>query len=177
MKQGREKAVDLEKIKMLVLDVDGVMTDGNIVVNADGSETKSFCVQDGHGIRMWRRAGLKVALLSGRLSPPTAHRAEQIEADHCVQDCHDKLAGLKELLQEAGMSADEVVYVGDDLPDFPPMCQAGLGVAVANAVEELKEHADFITARRGGEGAVREVIEYVLKATGQWQELMKRYLP
>ncbi len=167
---------NLEKIKMLVLDVDGVLTDGMIVVNADGSESKSFDVLDGHGIRMWRRAGLKVALLSGRKSSPTRRRAEQIEADYCIEDCHDKAAGLKELLERSGLSGRQVAYVGDDLPDLPAMRIAGFSAAVANAVEQLKQHADYVTSRAGGDGAVREVIEYILKETGKWEPLVKRYL-
>jgi len=167
---------NLEKIKMLVLDVDGVLTDGTIAVNADGSESKSFNMLDGHGIRMWRRAGLQVALLSGRKSEPTSRRAEQIKADYCIEDCHDKAAGLKELLERSGLSGVQVAYVGDDLPDLPAMRIAGFSAAVANAAEELKQNADYVTGSPGGGGAVREVIEYILKKTGKWQELVKRYL-
>lgn len=167
---------NLEEIKMLVLDVDGVLTDGKIVVNADGSESKLFCVHDGHGIRMWRRAGLKVALLSGRKAGPTRYRAEQIEADYCLEDCHDKVGALKGLLAEAQMREEEIAYVGDDLPDVPAMRRAGFGVAVANAAEEVRACADYVTSRAGGDGAVREVIEYILKETGKWEELVRRYL-
>lgn len=161
---------------MLVLDVDGVLTDGKIVVNADGSESKLFCVQDGHGIRMWRRAGLKVAFLSGRKAGPTHVRAQQIEADYCLEDCHDKVGALKGLLVEAQMTEEEIAYVGDDLPDVPVIRRAGFGVAVANAVDEAKACADYVTSRSGGDGAVREVIEYILKETGRWEGAMERYL-
>jgi len=171
------KKINLSRIKMLVLDVDGVMTDGKLVINADGSETKFFNALDSHGIRLWRRAGLKVALLSGRVSEPTKHRARQIEADYCLEECHNKLAALKELLKQAGLSPEEIAYVGDDLPDLPPICYAGFGAAVANAVDEVKRYADYVTGRAGGDGAVREVIEYILKASGRWDDLMKRYLP
>ena len=168
---------DLAKIQLLVLDVDGVLTDGALIINADGSESKFFNSLDGHGIRMWQRAGLKVAFLSGRSSESTKYRAEQLAVDYCLQDCHNKLDGLENFLEQSGLSAREVAYIGDDLPDLPPIRYVGFGVAVANAVDEVKQNADYVTTRRGGGGAVREVIEYILKNTGKWQELMKRYLP
>lgn len=171
-----DKTNSLSEIKLLVLDVDGVLTDGGFVINADGSETKVFHTLDGHGIRMWRRAGLKVAFLSGRHSEPTSRRAEQLEVDYCLQDCHYKLPKLNELLEKASLSAHNVAYVGDDLPDLPAMRAAGFAVAVANAVDEVKDVADYVTTRPGGAGAVREVVEYILKSTGRWQELMERYL-
>ena len=171
------KPPNLANIKMLVLDVDGVLTDGTLIINADGGESKFFNTLDGHGIRMWQRAGLKVAFLSGRSSESTKYRAEQLEVDYCLQDCHNKLDGLENFLEQSGLSAREVAYIGDDLPDLPPIRYVGFGVAVANAVDEVKQYADYVTTRRGGGGAVREVIEYILKSTGKWQELMKRYLP
>ena len=167
---------NLEEIKLLALDVDGVLTDGTIVINGDGSESKFFDVQDGHGIRLWLRAGLQIALFSGRSSSPTEIRAKQFGIEHVFQDCHDKLPVLEKFVQQQDILPQQVAYVGDDLPDLPPIRFAGFGVAVANAVEEVKKHADFVTTRPGGAGAVREVIEYILKNTGKWQELMKRYL-
>jgi len=169
--------INLVDIKLLVLDVDGVLTDGALVINSDGSESKSFNSLDGHGIRMWRRAGLKVAFLSGRHSEPTQRRADQLELDYCIQDCHDKLPELKKLLKQEKLSANQTAYIGDDLPDLPAIKYVGFGVAVANAVDEAKQHADYVTTRLGGAGAVREVIEYILKGTGKWDELVKRYLP
>jgi len=168
---------NLQDIQLLALDVDGVLTDGTVVINGDGSESKSFNVLDGHGIRMWQRAGLKVALLSGRYSQPTKHRADQLEIDYCLEDCFEKLPALKKLLDQLGLSPYQVAYIGDDLPDLPPIKYVGFGVAVANAVDEVKDTADYVTTRRGGDGAVREVIEYILKNTGRWPELMKKYLP
>jgi 3-deoxy-D-manno-octulosonate 8-phosphate phosphatase (KDO 8-P phosphatase) len=171
------KKTDLSKIQLLALDVDGVLTDGTIIVNADGSEGKHFSVLDGHGIRMWRRAGLKVALISGRKSEPTQRRAEQLQIEYVFEDCHYKLPVFEEFLPQAGLLPENVAYVGDDLPDVPLMRYVGFGVAVANAVDEVKRYADYVTTRTGGRGAVREVIEYILKNTDKWQELMKRYLP
>ena len=166
----------LADIQLLVLDVDGVLTDGSLIINADGTESKSFSALDGHGLRLWRRAGLKAAFLSGRISQPTQYRARQLGVDYCLQDCHDKLTAIKGLTEQAGLSAEQVAYVGDDLPDLPPIRYAGFGVAVANAVDEVKNAADYVTANPGGRAAVREVIEYILKNTGKWDELMKRYL-
>lgn len=167
----------LANIQMLVLDVDGVLTDGTIIVNADGSESKSFNTLDGHGIRMWQRAGLQVAFLSGRQSEPTKQRADQLQINHCLQNCFNKLTSLKQLLQQSDIPAEKVAYIGDDLTDLPAIQYAGFGVAVANAVDEVKQYADYTTTRTGGSGAVREVIEYILKKTGRWQELMQKYLP
>jgi len=166
----------LDAIKMLVLDVDGVLTDGTIVVDAEGRESKFFSVLDGHGVRMWKRAGLAAALLSGRVSVPTKQRAKELAIDFCLEGCHDKLASLRELMRASGISASEMAYVGDDLLDLPVIRCVGFGAAVANAVDEVKEAADYVTVRKGGQGAVREVIEYILKKTGRWEGLMQRYL-
>lgn len=172
----KKPQINLSDIRLLVLDVDGVLTNGDIIIAADGAESKQFNTHDGHGIRMWQRAGLKTALLSGRFSEPTKHRAEQLGIDYCFQDCHDKLPILTELLDNAGITASQVAYIGDDLPDLSVMRFVGFAVASANAVEEVKQCADFVTERPGGSGAVREAIEHILKKTGQWQKLMKRYL-
>jgi 3-deoxy-D-manno-octulosonate 8-phosphate phosphatase (KDO 8-P phosphatase) len=174
---AEQPKTDLSQIQLLVVDVDGVLTDGSLIINADGSECKTFSTLDGHGIRLWRRAGLKVAFLSGRNSEPTQRRAEQLEVDFCIQDCHDKLPALQGLLVQLGLSANQAAYIGDDLPDLPAIRYVGFGAAVANAVGQVKRYADYVTTRPGGSGAVREVIEYILKESGKWQELMKRYVP
>ena len=171
------KDVDFAEIKMLALDVDGVLTDGTLIINADGSESKFFNSLDGHGIRMWQRAGLKVALISGRTSVPTERRAEQLQIEYVFQECHYKLPVVEQLAGQLGLSPANIAYIGDDLTDMPVMRYVGLAVAVANAVDEVKQCADYVTTRPGGSGAVREVIEYILKNSGRWQELMKRYLP
>lgn len=166
----------LGEIKMLILDVDGVLTDGTIMINADGSESKRFNLLDGHGIKMWHRAGLKSALISGRESNATTVRAAQLKIEYVRQGCKKKLPVFEELLKEVGLSSAEVVYIGDDLMDVPLVRRAGFGAAVAGAVSELKEHADYVTTACGGAGAVREVVEYILKGTGKWSGLMERYL-
>jgi 3-deoxy-D-manno-octulosonate 8-phosphate phosphatase (KDO 8-P phosphatase) len=171
----KKPRTELAAIVMLVLDVDGVLTDGRIITHPDGSESKCFHVLDGHGIRLWQRAGLKVAWLSGRESVATSRRAEELQVPYVLQDCHEKLPALKALLEEVGVPAPNVAYVGDDLMDLPPMRYVGFGAAVANAVDEVKECADYVTTRPGGAGAVREVIEHILKGSGRWQDLMTRY--
>ena len=167
---------NLDAIELLVLDVDGVLTDGQLVLHGDGSESKCFHTHDGHGIRMWQRAGGKTALLSGRYSEPTQRRAEQLEIAHIIQDCHFKLPALQKLLDSLHLKPENVAYVGDDLPDLPPIRFVALGIATANAVDEVKKEADYVTTRPGGQGAVREAIEYILKNSGRWQALMERYL-
>jgi 3-deoxy-D-manno-octulosonate 8-phosphate phosphatase (KDO 8-P phosphatase) len=185
----KKPKTSLADIELLVMDVDGVLTDGTVMINSDGSEGKSFNLLDGHGIRMWQRAGLKVAFLSGRFSQATKLRAEQLEVDYCIQpsghgvcrgatasqrvpaepgDCFEKLPALKKLLEDAGISAKRTAYIGDDLLDLPVIRYVGFGAAVANAVDEVKEEANYVTTRRGGDGAVREVIEYILKTGGKW---------
>ncbi|MHC4060930.1 MAG: KdsC family phosphatase [Planctomycetota bacterium] len=168
---------NLADIKLLVLDVDGVLTDGTVAVNADGADTKFFNSLDGHGIRLWRRAGLKVAFISGRASKAVTHRARELEVDYVFQDCHDKLPMLENLLKLVDLSPGEVACVGDDLTDLPMLRCAGFAAAVANAVDEVKQSVDYVTTRTGGRGAVREVIEYILKNAGKWRQLMSRYIP
>jgi len=174
---SKMKKTNLVDIEMLAMDVDGVLTDGTLVINADGSESKFFNSLDGHGIKMWQRAGLKVALISGRASEPTRRRAEQLQIEYVFQDCHNKLPVLEKFFEQLALSPERVAYIGDDLTDLPVIRYVGFGVAVANAVDEVKKYADYVTSRTGGSGAVREVIEYILKNTGRWRQLMTRYLP
>lgn len=166
---------DFSKIKLLLMDVDGVLTDGGIVIHSDGTESKRFHVMDGHRIKMWQRAGLETAIISGRQTKATTLRAEQLGIEHVLQDCKAKLPAFELLLSKTGYSAEEVACIGDDLMDIPLVTRSGFGVAVANAAEELKEVADFVTSRKGGDGAVADVIEMILKNSGQWEPLMERY--
>jgi len=171
-----ENFSELEELKLLVIDVDGVLTDGTIAVDAEGRDLKFFNSLDGHGIRMWKRAGLEVALLSGRACRATRYRAKELGIDIVLQNCHNKLPELRKLLERLQLSAGQAAYIGDDLPDLPALRYVGFGAAVDNAVEVVKQYADYVTSRPGGRGAVREVIEYILKKTGKWQQLMKKYL-
>jgi 3-deoxy-D-manno-octulosonate 8-phosphate phosphatase (KDO 8-P phosphatase) len=168
-------AKKLDAIKMLVLDVDGVLTDGTILVDSRGSESKSFSIIDGHGIKMWKRAGLKIAFLSGRASAATKYQAKELAVDFCLNGRRDKLKGLKELIKMSKTPASQIAYVGDDLPDLPVINCVCFAAAVANAVDEIKKAADYVTRQKGGQGAVREIIEYILKKTGRWNALVKKY--
>jgi 3-deoxy-D-manno-octulosonate 8-phosphate phosphatase (KDO 8-P phosphatase) len=163
-------------IKLLAMDVDGVLTDGGIILHHDGTESKRFNIHDGHGISMWHRAGLKTAFISGRMTEATALRARQLEISYVFQNCHEKLPVFEKLLVDVGLEASEAAYIGDDLMDIPLLHRAGFSAAVANAVDEVKRSAAYVTVRSGGSGAVREVIEHILKNAGKWDELMKRYL-
>ncbi len=167
--------IDFKQIQLLIMDVDGVLTDGGIIVHADGSESKQFSVYDGHRIRMWHRSGRLGAIISGRESRPTAIRARQLEIEHVYQGCTRKLPVFEALLEELKLTPRQVAYVGDDLMDIPLVRRAAFGVATANADDELKHYADWITTRRGGDGAVGQTIEYILKEADAWQPLMERY--
>ena len=171
-----KQTVDLQKIKLLLLDVDGVMTDGAFYIHSDGTESKRFCVFDGHRIKMWLRAGLQCAIISGRESKATTIRAEQLGIQHVLQGCREKVTAFEQTLEKLNLTPDEVVFVGDDLLDLPLLRRVGFAVAVANAATEVKTLADYITTNTGGNGAVGEVIEYLLKATGRWEELIRRYM-
>ncbi len=164
------------RIKLLCLDVDGVMTDGRIVFDSDGAESKFFHVQDGSGIRYAQRAGLTVAFVTGRESPVVGRRAEELGVSLLYQKVKQKLPVVEELLSRLGLTFEETLCMGDDLPDFPVMRRAGLAVAPANAVQEIKEVAHLVTDRSGGHGAVREMIDWLLKTNGTWQGITERYL-
>ena len=170
-----DKTIDFEHIQLLIMDVDGVLTDGGIILHSDGSESKRFNVFDGHRTRMWHRAGRLSAIISGRDSRPTALRARQLEIPYVYQGCTQKLPVFESLLKELNLAPERVAYIGDDLMDMPLVRRAGFGVAVANAVDDLKHCADWVTTQAGGDGAVGETIEYILKQAGAWEPLMERY--
>ncbi len=163
-------------VKLLILDVDGVLTDGRIVLDDGGVETKCFDVRDGHGIKMLKRANIDVAIITGRESQVVSHRARELGIDSVYQNIHDKLEVYEAILQEKGLRDGEVGFVGDDLVDLPLLRRVGFAAVVADGVEELKPYADYISRNKGGRGAVREIIELILKAQGKWAELMERYL-
>jgi 3-deoxy-D-manno-octulosonate 8-phosphate phosphatase (KDO 8-P phosphatase) len=170
------KQTSLADIALLVMDVDGVLTDGTVILHHDGTESKRFSLLDGHGIKMWHRAGLQIAWISGRGSDATRRRAEQLGVSLVFEDVTVKLPVFEDLLKKTGLQASQAAYIGDDLLDIPIIRRAGLGVAAANAVDEVKQNADWVTTRPGGTGAVRDVIEYILKGSGRWDALMERYL-
>ncbi|MBI3618295.1 MAG: HAD-IIIA family hydrolase [Candidatus Omnitrophica bacterium] len=162
----------LNKIKLLAMDVDGVLTDGKIVVDAQGKELKFFDVQDGFGLVLLRQAGIKTAILSARSSPAVTARAEDLKIDKICQDAYPKTSAYERLIRESGCTDEQVCFMGDDLPDLPVLKRVGLAVAVPNAMDELKKNAHYVTTRRGGAGAVREVIELILKAQGKWKNIV-----
>ncbi|MBH54350.1 MAG: HAD family hydrolase [Opitutaceae bacterium] len=158
---------DWQKIKLLALDVDGVLTDGTIFMGADRMELKRFSVLDGLGLVCLKKLGIELAIISGRLSPATKSRAEELQFDHVVQSRKDKGSVLKELSADLGFSADQVCYVGDDVIDIPAIEFAGMGIAVPNAMPATKKAADWITGNPGGKGAVREVCDRILESRNE----------
>lgn len=159
-------------IRLLCLDVDGVLTDGRIVLDDQGRETKIFHVHDGQGLRLWQDAGHAVAIITSRTSEAVANRATELGIEHVHQGCPDKFDALQAVLDATGCSAQETAAVGDDLPDLQMLNAVALPVAVANAVNEVKEAASHVTAARGGHGAVRELVEDLLRAQGRWDALV-----
>jgi 3-deoxy-D-manno-octulosonate 8-phosphate phosphatase (KDO 8-P phosphatase) len=170
-----EAAERAAAITVLLLDCDGVLTDGSILVTGDGDEIKQFDVHDGHGIVLWRRAGGRVGILSGRGSRALERRAAELQVEWLIQRSLDKLASFEAFLTKSGVDPREIAYVGDDVVDVPIMRRCALAMAPPGAVAEAIEAAGLVTDRPGGRGAVREAVEYLLKARGQWDELMKRY--
>jgi len=157
-------------IKLIITDVDGVLTDGRLIVGDSGEELKVFHVRDGLGITLALSAGIKVAFLSGRYSQAVANRAKDLRVEDVYQGVANKLAAYESLLKKYSLRDKEVCYIGDDLSDIPPLKTAGASYAVADAAEEVKKAAKRVTKNRGGKGAVREVIDSLLKSAGLWEK-------
>ena len=174
-KLGSALADKIGKVKVLILDVDGVLTDGRIVISDDGQETKCFNVRDGHGLKMIRRAGVEVMFLTGRKSRVVEHRARELGVERLYQGALDKLAVLQEILNSTGLSPGQVAYMGDDIVDLPVLRRAGFSVTVSDAHEDVLKAVDLVTKNPGGRGAGREVCEIILKVQGKWEGLMERY--
>lgn len=169
----RERAA---RIRLLVLDVDGVLTDGGLIWGSDGQEGKVFHVHDGHGIRLAQRAGIEVALLTGRSSQVVALRAKDLGIELVIQGSRDKLRDYEELLKLRQLENQDIAYVGDDLVDVPVLKRVGLAVAVANATSHVHICCHVSTQKAGGHGAVREVCELLLVAQNKWEEIARPYL-
>ncbi|MEK7449165.1 MAG: HAD-IIIA family hydrolase [Planctomycetota bacterium] len=167
--------MDLAQIKILVTDVDGVMTDGRIILDDRGVETKLFNVQDGAGIKYLERAGIKTAIITGRYSLVVKHRAKELKIKDVFQGCKNKIPALEQLAKKYRLKYKEICYIGDDLPDIPIMKLVGYPVAVYNARPEVKRYARYITKVPGGYGAIREVTDKILRAQKKWPRLLKRY--
>lgn len=165
----------LQKIRLLLLDVDGVMTDGRIIYDDQGGETKAFDVKDGHGIKLLQRAGIRVGIITGRQSAVVDRRAMELGIELVYQGAKDKLAPYREILQKTGLDDEQVAYVGDDLPDLPILRRVGFAATVADAVDEVKPYAHYVTRRAGGCGAVREICDLLLKESGRWENVATRY--
>ena len=164
-------------VRLLLLDVDGVLTDGQVLLHADGSESKQFHVRDGTGIVWAQRAGLMVGLLSARSSPATAQRATQLAISIVVQGTINKLSAYEEILQQHGLADTEVAFMGDDLLDLPVLTRVGLSAAPADAVPEVRARVDWVSQAPAGRGAVRELVEMVLRAQGKWESVVRDPLP
>ena len=161
------------EIRCLCLDVDGVLTDGRVYIGDDGQPMRAFHIHDGFAIRAFQQVGGTVVIITGKRSNAVRVRADELGIQYCVQGSEDKLADLLRLLPKIGVELEQVAAVGDDLPDLPVLRRCGFPIAVANAVAEVKAAAQLITKRRGGEGAVREAVEHLLRNDGRWNEIVR----
>lgn len=174
MQDIMEKAA---RIRLVIFDVDGVLTDGSLYIDADGNEIKAFHSRDGHGMKMLQETGVQIAIITGRTSQTVTHRMNSLGIKHVYQGRQDKLPAYLELLQLLGLNADQVAYVGDDIVDLPIMRQVGFAVAVEDAHELVKRHAHWQTAHAGGRGAARDVCEMIMESQGHLAAMFGRYLP
>ena len=164
------------QVKMLVLDVDGILSNGQIIYDANGIETKAFNVQDGIGTNALKKYGIKTAIITGRTSPMVEKRAKELGVERVVQGRDDKLVALKELLQDMSLELKDCAYMGDDLPDIKALQSVGFAATVPNAHKEVLERAMMVTSRAGGAGAVREVCDLILKGHGVYDDFISQYL-
>jgi 3-deoxy-D-manno-octulosonate 8-phosphate phosphatase (KDO 8-P phosphatase) len=165
----------MSDIRCLCLDVDGVLTDGRLYVDDDGRTTRAFHIHDGLALRAFQQLGGVVVICTGKRSGAVAARARELEIEHVIQGSADKLADLQAWLDQHGLRLEQVAAVGDDLPDLPVLQRCGLPIAVANAVDEVKAAARYVTQRAGGDGAVREAVEYILRSSGRWNEVLAQF--
>jgi 3-deoxy-D-manno-octulosonate 8-phosphate phosphatase (KDO 8-P phosphatase) len=162
-------------IEMLVLDVDGVLTDGGIVYADDGAELKKFHVRDGSGLKIWQYLGKRTAIVTGRTSKVVTVRAAELGIEPVYQGAPEKMAAFRELLAAGSLRPEQVCFIGDDVPDLPLLLSAGLAVAVADACPEARAAAHYVTRVGGGRGAVRETVELILRCQGTWQRVVERF--
>lgn len=165
----------LKPIKLLILDVDGVLTDGKIVYTDSGEEIKRFDAKDGHGLKLLMRSGIGVVLLTGRKSKAILHRARDLGIEQVHQKATEKIAVYAKILTRNKLPDKNVAFVGDDLVDIPVLKKVGFSAAVPDAVPEVKEIVDYITSKNGGDGAVREICELLLKAQNKWKTVTAKY--
>lgn len=171
------KLLELAKnIKLLLFDVDGVLTDGHLFLGDDGQEYKAFNSRDGHGIKMLIRSGVQVGIITGRTSNVVKHRVKDLGIEHVYQGCLDKLPVYEDLLKRLNFSTEQTAYVGDDVVDLPIMLRSGLALTVHDAHYLVKEHSHWVTPSGGGRGAAREICEMIMHAQGSFTKEMLRYL-
>lgn len=164
------------KLKLLILDVDGVLTDGRLFFDNDGNEYKSFHARDGHGIKLLRQTGVEVAVISGRKSNSVALRMKSLGIEYVYQGHENKIAAFNEIIEKLGITPDQAAHVGDDLLDLPIMTRVGLAIAVNDANLAVKQRADWCTALSGGQGAVREVCDFIMQAQESFDAVLGAYL-
>ncbi len=162
-------------IELLLSDVDGVMTDGGVIFDNQGIEIKRFHIRDGLGVKIWQRLGHQFGLVTGRASHIVQLRAAELGVDLVRQGVEDKLQAVKQIVAERHLRPDQVCFVGDDLPDLPVLKYVGLAVVVGDGSEDLQRQAHYVTKAHGGRGALREVVELVLKAQGRWDDVLQKY--
>ena len=164
-----------QSIRLLLSDVDGVLTDGRLIYSSSGSEHKEFHVRDGLGVKIWRSCGFQFGLVTARESPVVERRSEEMGSDYLLQSRPQKLEAVKELASQHKYELSEIAYVGDDLHDLSAVSKVGLGLTVSDAVAEVKEAADWVTTNPGGKGALREIIQMLLTSKGQWADAIKEF--
>jgi 3-deoxy-D-manno-octulosonate 8-phosphate phosphatase (KDO 8-P phosphatase) len=175
---SRDPAEAIERarrVALVVCDVDGVLTDGRLYIGAQGEAMKAFDVRDGHGIKLLREAGIEVAILTARSSEIVARRAAELGLTRVLQGQSDKAAGFARLQADTGIAADRCAYIGDDWPDLPCLARAGLAATVADGCDEARAIAHWISAAPGGRGAVRQLAEFILRAQGRFDDLLRKH--
>jgi 3-deoxy-D-manno-octulosonate 8-phosphate phosphatase (KDO 8-P phosphatase) len=166
----------MKSVKLIVLDVDGVLTDGKLFIGSDGEEYKSFNTQDGMGISLAQYAGVKAAIITGRKSAAVTKRANELKIQYVYQGIHDKMEVLEEIIEDMQITLDDICYIGDDINDLPIQQAIGFSAAPKNAVSVVKQHVDYVADLNGGDGAVREIIDFILNSTFDYQSLLTDYL-
>lgn len=176
IKQTNDANARASKVRLVVFDVDGVLTSGQIAIGKDGEVMKEFFVQDGLGIAVTQRAGIKTAIITGRESEMVRLRSAELKICDVYQGTLDKQTALRELMDKHGLGVEEVAYVGDDLNDLPALVQVGFACGVANSVPEVAQRCHYISAHRGGGGGVRDVLEFILRSQGLWDGIVQSYV-
>jgi 3-deoxy-D-manno-octulosonate 8-phosphate phosphatase (KDO 8-P phosphatase) len=173
---NEETIARARRVRLMVFDVDGVLTDGSLHFGADGELIKTFNVLDGHGIKLLQQSGVLTAIISARQSALVARRAADLGISHVQQGVHDKLAGYRTLLQECGVSAEDSGFIGDDVIDLPVLTRVGFAASVPNGHPEVRSRVHYVTAAGGGRGAVRELCDFILHAQGNYEAALAPYL-